>query len=162
MAELVVKKYMDSDLPNSENKTKLLQQKAEKLKERAAILKRKKGFESPEIFGDCSEALRYMFAGHPRTMSINVPDIAPEEIKGLCMASAGPRGYDDLAHEKSDEHGEYFEYAGTPTVYTKDFIFEGAPIPEDCDVMLMQEGYATLSILGYDLTDYKITKQWNM
>ena len=115
-----------------------------------------------ELFGDCSAALRQILGDHPRTISINVPDLDPKDIKGLKLASIGPRDYDDLVHTKTDEEGEYFEYAGAATVYTKDYIFEGAPIPADCDVMLMQENFATLSILGYDLTDYEYTKLWKM
>lgn len=114
------------------------------------------------IFGDCSEALREILTDHPRTISINVPDLPPGEIKGLKVATIGPRDYDELIHTKSDEEGEYFEYDGNVVVYGEDFIFEGAPIPKDCDVMLMQEGYATLSILGYDLTDHCLTDLWRL
>lgn len=118
--------------------------------------------EGTEIFGDCSEALREILTDHPRTISINVPDLPPGEIKGLKVATIGPRDYDELIHTKSDEEGEYFEYDGNVVVYGEDFIFEGAPIPKDCDVMLMQEGYATLSILGYDLTDHRLTGLWRL
>lgn len=79
------------------------------------------------------------------TISINVPNIPPEEIKGLRPAVLGPREYTEWFVKEESEKGEVvYKYAGKPVMYDN--------LPEDYDVMLIQNGYATITPLQYDLT----------
>ena len=51
---------------------------------------------------------------------------------------------------------EYW-YSGTPVVYED--------LPEDIDVIAMQDGYATITPLHYDLTNYQLVeevKKWGI
>ncbi len=133
-------------------------------------LLRNKGLEKIKTLSDvnklleeCPEldiAMTTILTVKPRTISINVPDIPATEIKGVKPASLGPRDYDNLLKESQDEKGIYFEYNGTPRVYKKGNIFDGQEISANSDVMLMQEGYATITVLGTDLTDWELTENW--
>jgi 5'-nucleotidase len=90
-----------------------------------------------------------------RTLSVNVPDLPAAEIKGLRIASIGPRDYTEWLGEFKDETGRtYYEYAGKPVAAKHGELYEFATVPEDNDTILMSEGWATLSVINHDLTDY--------
>lgn len=97
----------------------------------------------------------------PSTISINVPDIDPKTIRGVKMATVGPRDYDDLVEALSDEEGTYYEYNGNVVVYAEGDCFQGEPVSPNSDVSLMQEGFATISILGYELTNFELQKEFS-
>ena len=91
-------------------------------------------------------------------LNINVPNLPPSEVKGLKIARLGAREYEEWFEPRKNENGEMeYWYSGTPVVYDD--------LPEDIDVIAMQEGYATITPLHYDLTSYKLieeVKKWGI
>jgi 5'-nucleotidase len=91
-------------------------------------------------------------------LNINVPNLPPSEIKGLKIARLGAREYEEWFEPRKNETGEMeYWYSGTPVVYEN--------LPEDIDVIAMQEGYATITPLHYDLTNFKLieeVKKWGI
>lgn len=91
-------------------------------------------------------------------LNINVPNLPKHQIKGLRYTRLGKREYHNWFSEKHNPEGhmEYW-YSGIPVVY------EG--LPEDIDVSSMQDGYASITPLHYDLTSYKLIediKNWGI
>lgn len=88
------------------------------------------------------------------TLSINVPNLTYEEIKGVRYAELGPREYDEwftpVEIEDIQEEMTAYKYTGNPVVYDN--------LPENNDVMLIQQGYATITPLQYNLTDKELLK----
>lgn len=86
-------------------------------------------------------------------ISINVPDLPEEEIKGVHLAPLGNRFYDDRFYK--NEEGNY-ELSGKPS---------GLEIhPGCCDVREVAENYAVITPLQFDFTDYKAMeeiKEWD-
>jgi 5'-nucleotidase len=80
-------------------------------------------------------------------LSINAPDLPPEEIKGVRITRLGVREYDAWIREGSQGAGglRTFKYAGSNPVYRDD-------LPRDTDVAAHRDGYATITPLGFDLT----------
>jgi len=91
-------------------------------------------------------------------LNINVPNLPPSEIKGVKITRLGAREYEGWFEQKENEKGEIeYWYSGTPVVYEN--------LPGDIDVIAMQEGYATITPLHYDLTSYKLieeVKSWGI
>lgn len=89
----------------------------------------------------------------PHTMiNINVPDLPREQVKGLKVTKLGDREYNEEFEHLLEESGRRaYRYNGTPVFY------EG--LPSDIDVVAMQDGYATLTPLHYDLTNYKLIQE---
>ncbi len=75
-------------------------------------------------------------------LSINVPDLPAEKIKGVRLANLGPRYYDDRFYPQEDGG---FMLSGHPS-------FE--EICENQDSILISEGYATVTPLQFDFTAY--------
>ena len=95
----------------------------------------------------------------PRTvLNINTPDLPKEEIKGVKYTRLGMREYKEWFRPKTGENGKtQYWYEGNPVVY------EG--LPDDIDVISMQDGYASITPLHYDLTDYELVdeiKKWRL
>ena len=91
-------------------------------------------------------------------LNINVPNLPSNLIKGLRYTRLGRREYDNWFSERNNNEGhkEYW-YSGIPIVY------EGLPL--DIDVSSMQEGYASITPLHYDLTSHKLLediKKWGI
>ncbi|MBR0597957.1 5'/3'-nucleotidase SurE [Sinanaerobacter chloroacetimidivorans] len=85
-------------------------------------------------------------------LNINVPNVSAEEVKGVKITRLGAREYEEWFEPKEDEKGELaYWYSGTPVIY-KD-------LPEDIDVIAMQDGYASITPLHYDLTSYKLIEE---
>jgi len=81
-------------------------------------------------------------------LNINLPDLPEEEIKGLRITRLGAREYDeDFLLQKDPEGRVSYVYSGEPIVYTD--------LPEDIDVIAIQDGCISITPLHYDLTSYK-------
>lgn len=95
----------------------------------------------------------------PKTvLNINVPHLPESEIKGTRVTKLGDREYEEWFEPKEDKYGglEYW-YSGVPVIY-KD-------LPDDIDVFAVQEGYASITPLHYDLTSYELyeeVKEWQI
>ena len=85
-------------------------------------------------------------------LNVNAPNLPKSEVKGVRYARLGIREYDEnFKSVKTDSGGVQYWYTGAPVVY------EG--LPGDIDVIAMQEGYATITPLHYDLTDYGLLEE---
>lgn len=91
------------------------------------------------------ERAKRLFDGR-RFLNMNVPDIPKDEVLGLRACFTGFRGYKDIVQKMTDPRGRPF------------FWIAGERVKEDeregSDVRLIEEGYATLTPLTWDLTDY--------
>ena len=91
-------------------------------------------------------------------LNINTPNLPREEIKGLKYTTLGNREYKEFFKPVDIGEGiKAYRYTGEPVVY------EG--LPYTIDVIAMQEGYATITPVHRDLTDYKMIeeiKKWRI
>lgn len=89
-------------------------------------------------------------------ISINLPHLPKEEIKGKKVTRLGAREYDEaFIAEKISDTKTLYTYSGSPVVYNG--------LPEDIDVIAVQDGYSSITPLHYDLTDYDLVgevKAW--
>lgn len=80
-------------------------------------------------------------------LSLNVPPLKQEDIKGIKVCRTGFKMYDDFYVEKEDENNNKdFHRQGKLTGYDV----------EGTDLYYIRRGYATLTPLHYDLTNYDI------
>jgi 5'-nucleotidase len=79
-------------------------------------------------------------------LSLNVPNLPASEIKGLKCARLGMRQYIEQFEETINKNGqtEYW-YRGLPVIYNCDEVSN--------DVTAMQQRYATITPLKFDLTE---------
>jgi len=89
----------------------------------------------------------------PKTvLNINTPNLPKEEIKGLRFTTLGPREYKEVFVPVEMEDGRTgYMYSGDPVVYDD--------LPETVDVIADQDGYASITPIHSDLTDYKLAKK---
>jgi 5'-nucleotidase len=85
-------------------------------------------------------------------LNINLPHLPAESIKGIRVTRLGAREYDeDFTVEKTDEGGKAYRYTGRPVIYSG--------LPEDIDVIAIQDGYISITPLHYDLTNYNLVEK---
>lgn len=85
-------------------------------------------------------------------LNINLPHLPGPEVKGVRVTRLGAREYDeDFKVEIADNGGKSYRYSGTPVVYSG--------LPEDIDVIAVQDGYASITPLHYDLTNYNLVEK---
>lgn len=85
-------------------------------------------------------------------LNINTPDLPKEQIKGLKYTTLGKREYKEFFTPTILEDGrKAYRYTGDPVVY------EG--LPDTIDVIAMQNGYASITPLHRDLTDYELVDE---
>lgn len=107
-----------------------------------------------EHFGfACELALKVIDNAYGRISSdtvinINTPNLPAKEIKGVRYASLGRREYKNefKAPDECKNGKMIYRYGGEPVIYNG--------LPNTTDVIAMQEGYATVTPLHRDLTDY--------
>lgn len=96
--------------------------------------------------------------GRPMVLSINVPDLPKEKIKGVTYTRLGIREYEDWLLPKPNGHGEKeYWYHGNPVMYKSRNI--------SIDVIADQEDYASITPLKFDLTDHNLIdeiKEWRI
>lgn len=83
-------------------------------------------------------------------LSLNVPNIKRQDIKGIKVCRTGFKMYDDFFVEKEDENNN------------KGFYQEGKLTGYDIqgtDMYYVKRGFVTLTPLHYDLTNYEILKK---
>lgn len=100
-------------------------------------------------------------ANHETVLNINVPNLPKEEIKGLRYTSLGERRYTEefISEDSTEQIGlpGTFQYGGTPVFYKN--------LPDHLDVIAAQDGYATITPIHIDLTDYDMIdeiKTWGL
>jgi len=91
-------------------------------------------------------------------LNINIPNLPVSEVKGMKITRLGAREYEEWFKPKKGDNGELeYWYSGTPVVYEN--------LPNDIDVVAVQDGYASITPLHYDLTSYKLieeVKSWGI
>ena len=89
----------------------------------------------------------------PKTiLNINTPNLPKEDIKGLRFTTLGPREYKEVFVPVETEDGkDGYMYTGEPVIYDN--------LPETVDVIADQDGYASITPIHSDLTDYKLAKE---
>jgi len=92
-----------------------------------------------------------------KLFNVNIPAIAPSEMKGVALARQSTISYEDGFVVRTDPRGaKYFWMTGE--------LHQGRLAP-DTDTALLAEGYVTVTPLQYDLTDTKTlesSRDWNL
>ncbi|SDD28366.1 5'-nucleotidase [Geodermatophilus telluris] len=86
-----------------------------------------------------ARALRWLLAHPPGpvVVNVNVPDVPPDRLRGLCAARLAPHGAVQVDVGEAGEDFVTLTYRETPE----------APAPGS-DVALLREGWATVTLLG--------------
>ncbi|MHC1723117.1 MAG: 5'/3'-nucleotidase SurE [Aminipila sp.] len=92
-------------------------------------------------------------------LNINLPDVPKKELKGVKITTLGPREYDGWFQNKPAEEGgkPQYWYSGKPVIYDD--------LPEHYDVIAVQDGFASITPLHYDFTNYELVdevKSWGI
>ena len=94
-------------------------------------------------------------------LNINVPDISKKDLKGIRITKLGPREYDGWFRTESvsgePESITQYWYSGKPVIYND--------LPEDYDVIAVQDGYASITPLQFDFTNHQLieeVKKWGI
>lgn len=88
--------------------------------------------------------------GLPRNtlLNVNVPNLAPEQIKGIKLAPKSERRYKDRMEKRVDPRGgAYYWLGGLPTE---------EPAPEGTDSAVTADGYIAVTPLHLDMTSYSL------
>lgn len=84
-------------------------------------------------------------------LNVNIPDLPPEEIKGVKIAIQGKTNFNDFFEKRRDPRGQiYYWMSGTMVAE------ESAP---EHDVSALHAGYITVTPVHYDLTARKFLKE---
>lgn len=90
-------------------------------------------------------------------LNVNVPDLPEDEIKGVALTKQGKTKWDDYYEERIDPYGvKYYWLTGK---------MENLDEEDDRDVIAIQDGYASVTPIHFDLTDYemfKAMKSWEL
>lgn len=108
----------------------------------------------PAVFAGAATAARRLAGtlldlerGRPRLWNVNVPSIAPDQIKGIRITRLGSRIYNDLIIKKKDPRGkDYFWIGGAEP---------GWSTGEDTDFAAVSAGFISVTPLRLDFTDYE-------
>lgn len=80
-------------------------------------------------------------------LNVNVPHIAREDYKGIRVTRQGHSVWKDYYEERVDPHGRnYYWLAGTLVPVTE---------MEDADDLVVQQGWAAVTPIHYELTNYR-------
>lgn len=83
--------------------------------------------------------------------NVNLPGVAPEEVKGVKVTSLGKRRYADSITRAEDPSGrEYFWIGGGVANWSG---------PEDSDFQAVRDGYVSVTPMHLDLTDYRLLEE---
>ena len=84
-------------------------------------------------------------------LSVNLPNVAPDEVKGVCVTKLGRRRYQDSLTRAQDPSGkEYFWIGGGTTNWTG---------PDDSDFRAVKDGFISVTPLHLDLTNFPLLDQ---
>ncbi|GAB1475783.1 5'/3'-nucleotidase SurE [Bacillota bacterium] len=112
----------------------------------------------PEHFdGACNLALAALKTASGKidegtVLNINLPHVPASELKGVRVTRLGAREYDeDFKVEIADNGDRAYRYSGTPVIYSG--------LSGDIDVIAVQDGYASITPLHYDLTNHNLVER---
>lgn len=84
-------------------------------------------------------------------LNINVPDLPVEEIKGVKYTRLGPRYFQDRFWDHADDGPGAYRLDGIPNDFSD--------LNDEYDVWAMQQGYASITPLHFDYTDYNVLEE---
>lgn len=87
---------------------------------------------------------------HRGLLNVNVPNLPPDQLKGVRATRMGHRRYDYAVEEKRDPRGRAYYWIGGPEAEFQ--TLEGS------DGNAIRDGYISVSPLFTDLTDYEALK----
>jgi 5'-nucleotidase len=96
----------------------------------------------------------------PQTfLNLNVPSLSRARLRGVRVTRLGQRVYRDVLIERTDPRGQpYFWIGGEPPTTVAD-------PDQDTDVGALAEGYASVTPLCMDMTDYRFLselRRWDL
>jgi 5'-nucleotidase len=90
-------------------------------------------------------------------LNVNVPNVAPEEIRGVKVTALGRRHYSETVLEKVDPRGKpYYWFGGNNHHWQSQ---------EGTDIEAVSQGMISVTPLHLDLTDYRLAeemKRWRI
>jgi len=97
--------------------------------------------------------INFIFKDHV-ILSVNIPDLPPDEIKGLKICPLSYRAYEEWFQEGTNEEGRTgYHYSGTPK-------FTGEANADESDIIANSLNYATITPLCIDLTKRSAIEIW--
>ena len=90
-------------------------------------------------------------------LNVNLPDLPPDEVRGVRVTNLGRRRYRDAITRAPDPSGREYYWIGGGIMH-----WNGGP---DCDYLAVEEGYISVTPLHLDLTSYKRLDEvrgWNL
>ena len=81
-------------------------------------------------------------------LNVNIPNIPPEEIRGIMITKQGKRLYDAPIVEKVDPRGKKYYWIGGDEL--------GFLSIDNSDIVAVKEGYVSVTPIGLDLTKYDL------
>ncbi len=91
-------------------------------------------------------------------LNVNVPDLPESEIKGVLVTKQGKSKWDDVYEERIDPYGNKYYWLTGKLIETEDNSIES-------DQKAVKSGYAAITPIHFDLTDYKTyeeMKSWDI
>jgi 5'-nucleotidase len=88
-------------------------------------------------------------------LNINLPDRAPDTVKGVRITSLSKRVYSDPVVTDKDPHGKTYYWIGGGEA-----IWEG---PEGADYLAVERGYISITPIHLDMTNHRVIpdlKKW--
>ena len=83
--------------------------------------------------------------------NVNLPAVAPDEVRGIKVTSLGRRRYADSILRANDPMGKEYFWIGGGSVSWRG--------PEDSDFQAVEHGYVSVTPLHLDLTNYKLLEE---
>lgn len=85
-------------------------------------------------------------------LNINIPELKPEDIRGVQVCKLGVRNYDNLFEERQDPRGNIYYWLGGGVVNEEQ--------ANDSDVYAVERNYISITPIHLDLTDYRLIDKY--
>ncbi|MBC7076662.1 MAG: 5'/3'-nucleotidase SurE [Syntrophomonadaceae bacterium] len=85
-------------------------------------------------------------------LNINIPPLAPQDIRGIRITKLGVRNYDNLFDERQDPRGNTYYWLGGGVVEEEQ--------DNDSDVLAVRQACISITPIRLDLTDYELIKKY--
>jgi 5'-nucleotidase len=85
-------------------------------------------------------------------LNINIPELPPDEVKGIRISKLGSRNYDNLFEERRDPRGNTYYWLGGGVLKEEQH--------EDSDVYAVEQGFISITPIHLDLTDYSLMEKY--
>ncbi|HHT91057.1 MAG: 5'/3'-nucleotidase SurE [Bacillota bacterium] len=104
------------------------------------------------LFDDPGFVIRPELIPKEGVLNINIPALAPDEIKGIRVTRLGVRNYHGLMQRREDPRGNHYYWMG------------GSPLPSgskelDIDIVAVEHGYISITPLKFDTSFHEVIPQ---